>query len=448
MMLALAVLGSMSVFAYDSDYEDDETKVRKSIKKKSGKQRDNADYWSDDDYWDEASWEDDEVEPVVKKKKKAKSKKKKSEAEDSWDNWDSWDEDDEIDFFSDDTSKSVKSKVLTDKVQKREPDTRKSERPKPVAEPKPLNPREECVRKLIAGSPDIDYIVLQIVHPDWQNSVRVCKEHAVLVHMNHWRDVATVLKLTERELRVKWDKWGEERFLRQSDNRYMLDSMVKRSVSSLSRKATRAAKRLRSRKAIPWEEYGWIGWIMDYIRGNEPPLIYKTFRLVNENMDCKVRFSEEEKVLVKMDKSHEPAAVLGYTGVKLHVRWESGAVETYRRLEDGSYRKIDDERVARQLLDSNISTREKAEDDWFQIWWRDIMNEEKPLTYVNLELKKDNVEYRSRLSKDNLVLIQLPPHKGWAKVIKFDRRQLIIRWNGVTEELYERDDENVYHFVK
>lgn len=485
LLLALGVLGFSPVSAYDSDYEEEEQEVRKSKKKSKKKKKKQKD---EDDYWDEDSWEDDEVEPVVKKKKKKKSKKKKSkkkkkksEEEDSWDDWDSWDEDDadggkssddeeDEDFFADDEPEPVKPRKVVKTAMgngaKNADEPRKAEPPKPVAQPKPqpepkpvaqpkpqpgpkhADPRQECVRKLIAGSSDMDYVELRAVHPGWQSTLRVCKDHELLVNLNHSRDVATVLVLTERELRVKWDNWGEERFLRQADNSYMLDSMVKRSGSSLSRKASRAAKRLRSRKAVPWEEYGWTGWIMDYISGNEPPLTYKTFKLVNEQMDCKVRFSEEEKVLVRMDGGHEPAVVLGYTGVKLHVRWESGAVETYRRMEDGSYRKIDDERVARQLLDPNISTREKSEDDWFQIWWRDITNEEKPLTYVNVEMKKGNVEYRPRLSMDNLVLIQLPPHQGWAKVIKFDRRQLIIRWNGVTEELYERDDENVYHFVK
>ena len=186
---------------------------------------------------------------------------------------------------------------------------------------------------------------------------------------------------------------------------------------------------------------------MDYICGNEPPLTYETFRLVSEGMDAQVRFAETEKVLVRMDGEHAAGAVLDYTGVKLHVRWEDGSVETFKRLEDGSYRRIDDERVAYQLLDPDKAQREKAEDDWFQIWWRDVTDEEKPLSYVTVEMQKGKDTYHPRISMDNRVLMQTPPHQGWAKVIKYDRKQLIIRWNGQREELYERSGDNVYYFV-
>ncbi len=459
-LLVFGLLTAVPATAYDSDYEDEEQEVKKSKKKKSKKKKKAE---NEDDYWDEDSWDDDEVEPVVKKKKKKSSKKKKVEEQDD-DDWDSWDDDDDTDkvsdneaedFFSDDEkASSIPADSEMDKTalggvsKKKEPAKQEPapQRPQPAARPK--NPRAECVAQLLSNPAAVEHVEFRAIHPGWRAVMRLNKQQRVLVVLNHLRDAGTVLEFTERELRVKWDNWGEERFLRQADNSYMLESMVKRSGQELSRKAKRTATRLRSRKAVAWEDYGWTGWLMDYITGNEPPLTYVTFRMVRENMDCKVRFSEEEKVLVKMTGDHAAATVLDYTGVKLHVRWENGQVETYKRLEDGSYRKIDDERVARQLLDPDKCVREKSEDDWFIIWWRDFMNEEKPLSYVNVEMKKGTVEYRPRLSMDNRVLMQTPPHKGWAKVIKYDRKQLIIRWDGVREELYERDDDNVYHFMK
>lgn len=464
-LLAFGLLTAVPATAYDSDYADEKQEVNKSKKNKKKKKAK-----TEEDYWDEDSWDDDEVEPVTKKKKKkkkkkaSKKKKAKTKKQDDDDSWDSWDDDDDADkvsaddaedFFSDDEPprtiphESELDKTAMGGARKKQDSVKQEPTPRttqPIAPPR--DPRAECVELLRHNPAAVEHVEFVVIHPDWKSRVRVNKEHRVLLALHLSKGKATVLELNERELRVKWDDWGEELFLRQPDNTYMLDSMVKRSGKELSRKAKRTAARLRSRKAVAWDDYGWTGWLLDYISGNEQPLTYETFRMVRENMDCKVRFSEDEKVLVKMTGDHEAASVLAYTGVKLHVRWESGQVETYKRLEDGSYRKIDDERVARQLLDPDKCVREKSEDDWFVIWWRDFMNEEKPLSYVNVEMRKGKQEYRPRLSMDNRLLVQTPPHKGWAKVIKYDRKQLIIRWDGVREELYERDDENAYHYVK
>ena len=455
MLLAVGVL-SYTPTVSASDY-DGAQEVRKSKKKKKGHKKQ-----SEEDYWDEDTWDDDEVEAVVKKKKKSgkrgkgKSKKKgKAAQKDGWDDVTSPDEvtsDDAEDFFREDAPvKPVPAAAELQSAQKTAMGKVVGAAPSggasAVAKKPVADSRAACIEQLCSSNPGVDFIELNVIHPSWTAPVRINKEHMVLVSIKARMDAATVLLLTERELHVKWDQWGEERFLRQADGSYMKDTLAKRVDHALSRKAKRTAARLLGRKAVPWDEYGWSGRIMDYICGNEPPLTYETFRLVSEGMDAQVRFAEAENVLVRMDGEHAAAAVLDYTGVKLHVRWENGEVETYKRLEDGSYRRIDDARVAHQLLDSDKAKREKAEDDWFQIWWRDVTDEEKPLSYVTVEMSKGKETYTPRISMDNRVLIQTPPHQGWAKVIKYDRKQLIIRWDGKREELYERGGDNVYYFV-
>lgn len=463
LLLAAGVLGIAPVSAYDSDYEDDEREERASSRKKSKKNKKKKKVEDEDDYWDESTWEDDEVEPVVKKKSKKKKKKskksrkkhKKSQEESEEDSWDDDDDSgsdavsssDEADFFSDDepaksdSGKTAMGKSIGGGSRGVKTAQAASEQKSPAVQE---DARKECIRRLASWNTDIEYVELDIVHPQWNNKVRIHKEQRVLVNMNTWREPATVLEFTEKELRVKWDNFGEERFLRQPDNKYMLDSMVKRNAYHLSRKASRVANRLRSRKAVPADEYGWTDAVLDYITGNEPPLTYEVFRLRNEQMDCKTRFSEKEKVIVRMEADYQVGMVLDYTGVKLHVMWEDGSVETFKRMEDDSYRKIDDERVARQLFDPALSTRQKSEDDWFQVWWRDVMNEEKPLTYVTVEMKRGESEFTPRISMDNRVLMQDPPLRDWAKVVRFNRKELILRWNGKNEEHYERNSKGVY----
>lgn len=456
LLLAVGIL-SYTPAVSASDYDDEEQTVRKSKKKKKKQKKQ-----SEEDYWDEDSWDDDEVKPVKKKKKKKSGKSGKSKKKGKSGKTDDWEEDD--DSPDEVTSEDAEAFFQEEAPARPMPTAAELESaPKtalgrvvgPVTAGKAsaavkkavVNPRTTCIEQLRSSDPGVDFIEFRVIHPDWSAPVRINKEQMVLVSIKARKDAATVLLLTERELLVKWDQWGEERFLRQADGSYMKDSLVKRSDEALSRKAKRTASRLLGRKAVPWEEYGWSGRIMDYICGNEPPLTYETFRLVSEGMDAQVRFAETEKVLVRMDGEHAAGAVLDYTGVKLHVRWEDGSVETFKRLEDGSYRRIDDERVAYQLLDPDKAQREKAEDDWFQIWWRDVTDEEKPLSYVTVEMQKGKDTYHPRISMDNRVLMQTPPHQGWAKVIKYDRKQLIIRWNGQREELYERSGDNVYYFV-
>lgn len=305
--------------------------------------------------------------------------------------------------------------------------------------------RGDCVHRMINNPGSISYVELMVKHPEWHNTVRINMEQRVLVNMNQYKDTATVISLTERELRVKWDGAGEERFLRQPDNTYMLNTLVANSNVNEDRKTARVASRLMSRKAIPWEEYGWSGKILDYITGNEPPLTYKTFRLISPSMNSKVRFAEKEMVLVKLEEDKCAAKVLNYTGVKMSVRWPSGHVATFKRFEENTYRKIDEERIAKQILDNTLATRQKSEDDWFQIWWRDVMDEEKPLSYVTIELKNGQETSHPRICMDNRLLVHTAPHQGWATVVQFNRNKLIIRWYNRNEEIYERGDDNIYH---
>lgn len=308
--------------------------------------------------------------------------------------------------------------------------------------------RAQCIYTLRKDPASIEHEELTIVHRTGTSKGLISQKHRVLLTRTLEHNVATVLSMTAHELRVKWDGGEEETFLKQGNATYMLASMVRTGAEGIDPRVQRVANQLYSRKAVAWEDYGWINWLIDTICGNEKPLTYETFKLENNDKECKVRFSEEERTIVCMSGDHEAAEVLGYTGVKLHIQWASGAVESYKRQDDGTYRIIDDARVARQIVNSRNCVHEKAEDDWFIIWWRDFMNEEKQLAYINVDIRKEKKTYRARLCRDNRVLVLPPPHEGWAKVVRYDLRRLVIRWDGTKEELFERSGDNVYHFVK
>ena len=100
-----------------------------------------------------------------------------------------------------------------------------------------------------------------------------------------------------------------------------------------------------------------------------------------------------------------------------------------------------------QTKDGSV-IREKSRDDWFQIWWRDINDEEKPLSYTNVRVINGLDDSEPRVSMDNRILVHTPPKNGWAKVLQYDHRKLHIRWHNKREEIYERGEHGAYYRAK
>ncbi len=411
---------------------------------------------AEEEFYDDAPSAKKSGKKKKNKKKKKKSRKKRDKEEDYWSGteWDAGDagsdgtdeedtvtRDDVETFFSgaDDKPEPVADKRPARSSAGRMP------APGPVPPAPVVNPREECVKKMLFRPGEVAHTDVEVQHQVWSGRLRINEEQKVLVRLNGRNDVAAVLKFDDKELRVKWDLWSEEVYYRQSDGRYVQDAVIdKRVGDEMARRASRVGKRLRSRSAVNWEDYGWTGSLMDWVLGNKPPLTYKVLRLTNEQGSFRVRFSEDEMVLAKMGEGNQSAVVLEYTGMKLHVRWENGSTASFKRQKDGSYRKIDDWKLARRLRNGDDVVREKSEDDWFTAWWRDVMDEEKPLSYKEIRMKIDGTECEPRLSMDNRLLVMLPPQNGWAKVVKINRFQLHIRWHDKQDEIFYRGDDKVY----
>ncbi len=441
------VLMGGSSFAEDEFYDDAPStkkkskKKKKKKKKKKSKKKEKKQEEDEEDYWSDSEWGDENESAEVKDNDD-------DDAEDSDDGDSAFEKQN---LTPTPPKPPAASSTVTKTALGRSLNTSPPPAPKPAAPaPAPkLDPRTDCINRLLHNPGSIQHQEITVRQKHWTAPCRINMQHKVLVRCRGRRDAATIHVFNDRELRVKWDAWDENVFIRQSDGQYVQDiifqqEQAQRLNDQMNRRAQRVAKRLCSRRAISWEDYGWSGKIMDYVLGNDTPLVYRELVLRNEDGRFKVRFSEEEKVLVKMRDNHEAATVLDYTGVKLHVRWPNGRVETYRRREDNVYRQTDDVETALKLRDSEVATREKSEDDWFQIWWRDVMDEEKPLTYVNIKLQIGKEECEPRICMDNRLLVLMPPHKDWAKVIKYDRHELHIRWNNEREEIFKRGDGGVF----
>ena len=300
--------------------------------------------------------------------------------------------------------------------------------------------RAECVELLRTYPWAIEYAELQLVHEHWRGPVRVNAEYRVLVSMTGLKSVATVLRLSEQELRVKWDDFGEESFYLQKDGTYLHENQARRQAGSLG-------SRVRSSVAgaVAEESYGWTDRVVDAVLFHDAPLTYKTLQLVSPVQSVEVHLVEEQKTLTTTGEKPLAAVVLDYTGDKLHLRWETGWVESYARAEDGSYHKMNDTQVARWLRDPKLPA--VAEASWLAQIWNRVVDEDAPL-YVPLKLKQAGKTVECRLSMEHRLLVNMEPASGWAKVVSYDSGRLLLRWHDMLDESYVLGVDGVFVPVK
>lgn len=312
--------------------------------------------------------------------------------------------------------------------------------------PRNMSPRDLCILNLNRYPDKVQHTVIELQHSLWKHKVRLNEEHQVLVRMDESHTLGSVIDFNGQELTVQWFDETTERFVRQSDGVYVWDKLIVNNIhAKTNQKARQAGKRMLSKSAISSAKYGWFDHLVDLIKGNTPPLVYETFTISDGDMNIRIRFSEDEMAVVHEKAPHTCGTVLDYTGVKLHILWENGSVNSYKRTKKATYRRIDDAAIAGQLRQENGKIqREKGEDDWFQIWWRDINDEEKPLSYSNITLKVNGSDYKPRLCMDNRLLVQMHPHDSWAKIVKYDRKKLHIRWHNKDDEFYERQKDGTF----
>lgn len=318
----------------------------------------------------------------------------------------------------------------------------------PEAEEDPL--RKDCLRQMLHHPERVPHRTVELRHVNWSGRARINTQHKLLVRIDGRRDTGDVIVFTDQELTIDWDLWDEEHFVRQPSGEYVSDQLLAMHADDKEiRRARRVATRLRSKKAISSTNYGWVDRLLDFITGNKPPLVYQVLSLNNKSGRFTVRFCEEEMVVARTKNGEAAGAVLDYTGVKLHIRWEDGTIETYKRTNTGGYRVVDDWALARQLRDGKGTMMQSNEEDsGFTQWWRDFRNEEKPLSYTQVRMFSGGVDAEPMVCQDNRILVYPPPHNSWAKIVEFTPRRLHIRWHNKTDEVFERTGDYVYRSAK
>ena len=83
--------------------------------------------------------------------------------------------------------------------------------------------RRNRARQLIReNSPDIQVTRLQLVHPEWSDTLKMSEADKIAVRTGGAKDAAEVLRYTGDSITLKWDSFGNEVYERRTDGRYHL----------------------------------------------------------------------------------------------------------------------------------------------------------------------------------------------------------------------------------
>lgn len=157
--------------------------------------------------------------------------------------------------------------------------------------------------------PSVPFKEVQVVGESWQDTLRISTEHMAAARTTRDRDTARVLFFNKQRLTLKWDRWGEESFIRKEDGKYHKD-YSKQMEGELMRNLIREGSReIRVRKYT----FAGPGW-----------------------RDT-VAISIPHKIAVRLGGSMDAATVLRYDKNGFTLKWDKYGEETFVHQPDGSY---------------------------------------------------------------------------------------------------------------
>jgi hypothetical protein len=119
-----------------------------------------------------------------------------------------------------------------------------------------------------------------------------------------------VLVFNDQKITLKWDKWGEESFVKQQDGKYHLYSA-----------AQVEAERIRR-----------------LIREQDHSIRVKAFTFSASEWQDTVLISFKHKVAVRSGGAQDAATVVRYDKGSITLKWDRWAEETFVKQQDGTYR--------------------------------------------------------------------------------------------------------------
>lgn len=158
--------------------------------------------------------------------------------------------------------------------------------------------------------PAIPFKEVQVVGDSWQDTLRISTEYKAAARTSYARDTARVLAFNKQRLTLKWDRWGEESFVRKEDGKYHKDNS-RQLEGELMRKLIREGAREIRVKKYTFAGRGWRD---------------------------TVAIAPQHKIAVRMGGSMDAATILRYVDGEFTLKWDKYGEETFVLQPDGSYR--------------------------------------------------------------------------------------------------------------
>lgn len=160
--------------------------------------------------------------------------------------------------------------------------------------------------------PAINFREISVAGDSWQDRLRISPEFMVAARTSGSQDTARVQMFDNNRLILKWDRWGEESFIRQADGKYHKDNTSLIEGERIRNLMRQGSSEIRTRK----------------------------LRFAGPGWQDTVLISFEHKIAVRCGGRQDAATLVRFSKNSYTLKWDKYGEETFIRQADGSFKAV------------------------------------------------------------------------------------------------------------
>ena len=160
--------------------------------------------------------------------------------------------------------------------------------------------------------PAINFHEISVAGDSWQDRLRISPEFMVAARTSGSQDTARVQMFDNNRLVLKWDRWGEESFIRQADGKYHKDKTSLIEGERIRNLMRQGSSEIRTRK----------------------------LRFAGPGWQDTVLISFEHKIAVRCGGRQDAATLVRFSKNSYTLKWDKYGEETFIRQADGSFKAV------------------------------------------------------------------------------------------------------------
>ena len=348
-----------------------------------------------------------------------------------------------------------------------------------------IHPDKEEIKKSLQNPySEEEFETVQFVTPDWSGSVRISEKAMVLARSSGNTDTANILSMGPDRIKFKWDRWGYGYVVRKADGRYYEtfdesfyhdfkknpakvphiyvdfvneeekgarlymhpdyeyavrgDNMVGGRILSVRRGYNGASIRIKWDKG---EESTFVNVhgkmhiltaasAKKVLTSYNPPISFKEVVLVGQGWQDNLRISTDFMVAARCCGTQDTAQVHQFDERRITLKWDRWSEESFIRQADGKYYKDSSSQPEAQFI-------------------RDQIREGTPAVSVkNYQFEGNEWRDTVTISFMHKVAVRKGGRKDAAKVIRFNKGKITLKWDDYGEETFERQSDGVYRIAR